>query len=145
MATEYTSFLGSGTTPGINSFPGASPNMPEGSYPVPTNRGVLSARVGTGSVLINPEDLSAFLGVQSQAVTVDTSATLIPPTPLEYRRAILICNNGPGTIYIGNSGVTTSTGLPIAVNEKIAFDLQGVIKLWAVSTVATDVRILEIS
>ena len=44
--------------------------------------------------------------IRTQVVTVGTSATKLPSSPLVGRRYILIQNVGDNTVYIGNSNVT---------------------------------------
>lgn len=47
-------------------------------------------------------------------VSVTTSATAIPTTAATGRVSLCIFNNGAVPIYIGPSGVTTSTGFPLS-------------------------------
>ena len=49
---------------------------------------------GTAIINLNPEDNSAGLAGRSSAVSVGTTATLIPTAPLVYRRAISVFNLG---------------------------------------------------
>jgi hypothetical protein len=98
-------------------------------------------------VLLNPEDFSVSIGLRPTAVTVTTSPTPLPTNPLEYRRALVIHNNGASTIYLGDSSVTTSNGIPLVAGEKIAFDIQNNpnVTVYAISTGSVDVRVLELA
>lgn len=46
-------------------------------------------------------------------VDVGTTATPLPATPLEYRRAVVVFNNGATTFYLGGADVTVASGLPV--------------------------------
>jgi hypothetical protein len=103
--------------------------------------------VGDGTVVLNPEDFSVSIGIQSAAVTVSTSATPLPANPLEYRRALVIANSSGSTVYIGGADVTVANGLPLAADEKIAFDIQGNpnVAVYAVAGSTVQIRIMELS
>ena len=59
-----------------------------------------------------------------------------------YPMAAIILNNGPGTVYLGAPGVTTSNGFPLASTQSLEVDMvnEGI---WAVGTVTTTVNILR--
>jgi hypothetical protein len=97
--------------------------------------------------VLNPEDFSVSIGISTAAITVTTSATPLPASPLEYRRALVVHNASAGTIYLGNSSVTTSTGLPLAAGEKIAFDITGNpnVMIYAIAGSSLEVRIMELA
>jgi hypothetical protein len=144
MSTLSNSVLGSGTTPNVAHAPPYG--IPQGTYPVPDQRTNLRNRQGENVVLINPENLSVSIGLRNQAILVPGgTGVALPADPLENRRALVLHNAGPGTLYIGLVGVTTSDGFPIAVNEKIAIDCQGTpnVTLYGVSDSTCDVRVLE--
>lgn len=63
------------------------------------------------------------------------------------RRVIAFRNNGPQTIFIGNSsGVTTSSGFPVTLGETVRFKLSEVQNVWAISAAGTQgVSVLEVS
>lgn len=138
--------VGSGTVPFLRSDKRVGSAVPEG-YAPDKNTSLDLVRYGPGIVVLNPEDFSLFLGMRQAAITVSTSAVPLPNNPLEGRRALVVHNNGSEAIYLGNSSVTTSDGLPLAAGEKIAFDIQGnqSARLYAISAGSVDVRILELS
>lgn len=145
----YTVTQGSGLFPHHQTSPAITPfgDIPAGTYPG-VMKGDMRARAGEGSVILNPEDFSIQLGLRSQAITVDLTATPLPADPLIYRRALVIHNDGPATVYIGASGVTSADGFPLLINEKIAIDIQGHtnVTVYAVaSSSGQDVRIMELS
>ncbi len=142
MPFEYATVNGSGTVP---SDYGPVHGITQDQFPMPDQRNDLRTRRAEGVALLNPEDLSVNVGLRSSAVTVTTSATPLPTNPFEYRRALVIHNNGASTIYIGGSNVTTSTGLPLDSGEKIAFDIMGLVTVYAIAGSSTDVRILELA
>ncbi len=148
MSTLHSAVIGSGTIPFIGPYvPHMSGAFPDGRYPQTAYEGKLLTRSGIGTILLNPEDFSIFIGVAGQAILVSSTPVALPLTPLPNRRALAIHNNGPGIMYIGNSGVTTADGFPLAVNEKIGLDITGNsnVTIYAVSDSTSDVRILELA
>lgn len=146
MSREYNAVIGSGTTPNVAHAPpyGITP----GTYPVPDQRTNLRNRQGDGVVVLNPENFSISIGLNHQAIAVSSvTGVALPTLPLENRRAIVLHNIGPGTLYIGLSTVTILNGFPIGVGEKIAIDSQGTpnVTLYGVSDSACEVRILELA
>jgi hypothetical protein len=145
MATELDVAIGSGTLPHVGPlYPPISASFPEGRYPVVGGSELRSIR-GSASVILNPEDFSIHVGLRQQAVAVSTSAVALPAVPYPYRRALVIHNAGPGTLYIGSSNVSTANGFPLALNEKIAVDIQGHdgVTIYGVSDSSVDARIIE--
>lgn len=145
MPREYSTVIGSGTTPNVAHSPPYG--IPDGTYPVPSQRNSLRNRAGDGIVVLNPEDFSVSIGISTQAISVGGTATALPNSALENRRALVIHNDGPGILYIGGSNVTTANGIPLASSEKIAFDIGGTpnVKIYAVSASSSDVRIMELA
>ena len=77
------------------------------------------------------------------AVSVTSSATAIPATPLTDRTSLCVTNNGAVTIYLGGSGVTTAAGTPLGAGGTWCDDV-GVQVYYGVSAGTTvDVRALE--
>lgn len=88
----------------------------------------------------------AGIGIEDTAVTVGTSATQLPGTALDKRRTLLIYNNGSAIIYIGPSGVTTSSGFPMAVGSALALSVAEGVAVYAISGSASqNVRVLELA
>ena len=145
MSREYTTIIGSGQTPTLAHS--APYDLSEGTYPIPSQRVELKTQYGTGSVVLNPEDFSAKIGLRSQSITVTTSATPLPASPLEFRRALVVHNNSASTIYIGASDVTISNGLPLLTSEKMSFDIQGTpgVTIYAIAAGSVNIRILELA
>lgn len=146
MSRDYNSILGSGTIPNVAHSPPY--NLPQGLWPVPDQRNSLRNRQGEGAIILNPEDFSVSIGLKQQAITVPGgTGQALPAVPLEYRRALVIHNDGPGILFIGDANVTTADGFPLGVGEKIAIDIIGTPNtiIWGVSSTTSDVRILEFS
>lgn len=84
------------------------------------------------------------IAVASSATTVGQTAVPLPATNLARRRTIVIHNNGTDYVYIGASGVTTATGVPIPPSGLRTFDIGFQVQLYAVSpSNGMDVRTLE--
>lgn len=149
MPNDVSITIGSGLLPHIGPIlPAISGSFSVGTYPVPGSRDDLRTITGIPTVLINPEDFSVHIGLRPQAITVGVTAIALPANPLEFRRALVIHNASSNTIYIGDSSVTTSNGLPLIANEKIAIDIQshaGMTIYGIAGTGGNDVRILELA
>lgn len=145
MNKQYFASVGSGTTPHLGYGP--AHNLPIGAYPGAHSKNELRTRVGDGAIILNPEDFSVSIGLRTQAITVGGTAVALPSNPLEYRRALVVHNNGSSVIYLGDSSVTTSNGMPLAAGEKIAFDIQGTpnVAVFAISASSVDVRVMELA
>jgi len=100
-----------------------------------------------GDLIVENVTVASLRGtVLSTSVTIGDSATLIPSSDLANRKSMTIRNNGSNTIFIGGSGVSTSNGFPIKVNESMDIDLDDASALYGiVATGNEDLRILEIS
>ena len=76
--------------------------------------------------------------------SVTTTATPIPATATSGRRSILLHNAGSTIVYLGDSTVTTSNGIPLNPAEKISFDLDANVILYGrTGSNSSDVRSLE--
>jgi hypothetical protein len=72
-------------------------------------------------------------------VTVSTTQTLLKAgaTNLSGRQIITIYNSGNHDIYVGPSGVTTSTGIRIFKRQTITFPYGDGINLYAITSTST--------
>lgn len=85
------------------------------------------------------------IGQAQAAVTVGTTAVQLTASPLAGRTGLIIQNNGNKSIFVGDSGVTTSDGLEVGKGGSLHLEAGEVIDLYAISTNAgQDVRIFEI-
>ena len=67
-------------------------------------------------------------------------------SPLTNRRGILIQNLGTKSIFIGATGVTTSSGIEIQSKTSLWLAISEATTMYAISTAATqDVRVLEVA
>jgi hypothetical protein len=90
---------------------------------------------------------SANISSLSSAVSVADSAVALPASPLAGRRKLLIQNLSNQPIFIGHSGVTTSSGARVAAGGSYEADISDDVVLYAISANATakDVRVLELA
>lgn len=102
---------------------------------------------GTATVLLNPEDASAGGSGLVTQITVGTTVTKLPPTPLVYRRGLAIFNNDNNrTLYIGfDPSITTGTGWPVPPGTSLPMDVNGQIEVYGIADQDVDIRILELS
>ena len=83
---------------------------------------------------------------RASAVTAGVTALSLPATALADRKALYVFNNGSVRIYVGGSGVTTSTGIPVRPGTGQGFDADDSCLLYAISgTAGQNVRVLELS
>lgn len=61
--------------------------------------------------------------VKSSVVTVSGGPTSVPGTPLRRRKDVIIYNNGPSTVYVGDENVSDITGIPVTVAGTFALPL----------------------
>ena len=102
---------------------------------------------GTNAVVINYEDINSSLGItQASGLSVGTSAIQLtgPENRLRGRRQVTIQNLGAGTVYIGDSGVTTSDGLCMPSGNVFTLGVLDFGDIWIIGDALADVRILEL-
>lgn len=87
----------------------------------------------------------ATSGVKDTAVSVNTTAILLPSVPLSKRQTIAISNNGTAPIFIGGPNVTTVTGTPVTNGGSISLNAGPGVAIYGISTAAQDVRVLELA
>lgn len=103
--------LSSGTTTGV----GVVTSLTQGSI------NVTAGTITAGTFSLNPLAGS----VLTTLVAMGTAGTAaIPTTALSGRKALIAYNSGTTTVYIGGSGVSTASGIPIPINSYTpSFDL----------------------
>jgi hypothetical protein len=76
------------------------------------------------------------------AVSVTTSATALPSSVLTNRKRLILYNAGTQTVFLGTSGVTTSTGLGLLAGG--SFETDGDVAVYGIVAATTcDVRVME--
>ena len=102
---------------------------------------------GSNAAIINPEDVICGIGIfAASGFSVSSSATTnLTVTPLANRRKLMVFNLGPQTVFVGNSGITTSTGYPIPSGGEKLFDVLAYGGLFGISAGTSDVRTLQIA
>lgn len=86
------------------------------------------------------------MAILQQAVTVTTVATRLDlNTESTQVSDCHIFNEGANTVYLGNSGVSTGNGFPLAVGEVFAVALGRNEGIYGVVAAATEsVRVIEV-
>jgi len=93
-----------------------------------------------GSLTIGPPDST----IDSQAVTVGTTEVAIPTTAEPGRDTAIIQNLGSSSIFVGPTGVTTSSGLEISKRSSLELKLGPSVTVFGISAAAgQDVRVFE--
>ena len=82
------------------------------------------------------------------AVTVTATATKLPTTNLDNRKAISVRNfDASNKVYLGNANVTTATGYPLLPYESLPFDMSQGAQLYGICETGqtADVRVMEVN
>lgn len=99
--------------------------------------------------VVNWEDVNAVQEIRASGYDVVETLTALPSGeyPLAGRRAIAVYNNGSNVVYVGPSGIDSTTGYPVAAGTEKAFALASNLEIYAIAGVGTsvNVRILEIA
>ena len=86
------------------------------------------------------------IAVNSQAVTVGTGAVALPTTALSGRMRLVVQNLGSKAIFIGPSGVTTTSGMQVSAGSTLVVELGDAVNLYGISTAAgQNVRVFELA
>ena len=147
MPHDINIVVGSGT---ISNLQPQSPlyAFPHGTFLVPNARDSLRNRRADAVAIVNPSDFSVSIGGRTTQITIGVSSQEILLSPLEFRRALVIHNNGSSTVYMGfTSAVTIANGFPLVSGEKIAIDMVGNpnMRVWLISDASSDIRLLELA
>lgn len=80
------------------------------------------------------------------AVSVTNTATDLVASDLAGRKSVIVYNNGTKTIFVGNSGVTASSGIPVSGGSSIELAAGPAMDLYAITASgSSDVRVLELA
>ena len=84
-------------------------------------------------------------GYVAGSVSVSTTAIelKVGATRLDGREEILIENKGPFTIYIGPSGVTTSTGTTLHKDQTITMPIGQDLGVFAITATGTSIVVVQ--
>ena len=78
-------------------------------------------------------DLYIQGGFKSQIVDIGTTATKVPGTNMNGRRAMVITSVGSEEARLGAAGVTVAAGYPFPVGKEMTFFISENAQLWAIS------------
>jgi hypothetical protein len=109
----------------------------------------MSIKHFTGNEYLRKDDGTLIIGmmlrssIRQGTVTIATSATKIPTSPLSERLSIVIVNISNNIVYLGNSSVTTANGYPIYPRQSISFYIEDNIDIYGIAESSSECRILE--
>ena len=113
---------------------------------ITSSGGALDINIASSDIEIDVENDVANTEINSTAKSVSTTTGVLLASELAARRFMLIQNLGDKEIYIGESGVTTSTGIRVVKNAVAEFRLGPALSMHAVALSGTqDVRIMELA
>lgn len=101
----------------------------------------LTSTTVTGTVLARPT--KAVFTPTPSAVSCGTTATAAPASLLTNRTTLTLVNNSSAVVYIGGSGVTTATGVPLQPGAVFSDDVGASPYYCIVASGTADVRALE--
>jgi len=105
----------------------------------------LNSVIGGGELTVS--GLSLALKITN--ITIGTTATAIPLTPLTNRNSIIIHNKSTETIFFGNSDVSSSgvnEGWEVVAGSYFSLDITDSIVIYAISTAASSaLKIMELA
>jgi len=82
--------------------------------------------------------------ITPQSTTISNTATAIPSSNTAHRRTLLVQNYGSNIVYLGDSGVTTATGLKLEVGDILEFAMSDNVTLYGITASGnSDIRTLE--
>lgn len=85
------------------------------------------------------------MSINASSVTVTTSATALASADSDQDE-VLLTNDGAADIFVGPSGVTTSTGFPVAAGAVLAITVPAGETVYGIVASGTeDMRVLAVS
>jgi hypothetical protein len=101
----------------------------------------------TGSTALTVNDAAlANTAVAATPVSTATTATNLVASALSARKYLLVQNLGNRSIYVGPSGVTTSSGLRVSSGSTLELRLGAAVSLYGICDSGTqDTRTLEVA
>jgi hypothetical protein len=79
----------------------------------------------------------------SATITTSQSELKVGVSRLSGRQTLMIQNNGSQTIYIGPSGVTSATGIPLFKNQFISMPIGDSIAVYAITSSSTSSIVIQ--
>jgi hypothetical protein len=109
---------------------------------------ITSTDVGSKKALdvyvANPISVTGYSDLLESAVVVGVTAVALPATALTGRKAIQVENMGSRPIFIGSSGVLTTTGVKVNPGSVWEEDCAEACVVYAIGAAAAqDVRVIE--
>lgn len=90
--------------------------------------------------------MGAQVGILTPAVVaVGATAVALPASPLAGRQKIVVQNTSNNDIFVGDSGVTTSTGIRIAKGATLELDIGEIVLYGIAGSAGNNVRVLELA
>ena len=86
------------------------------------------------------------ISANAEAVSVGLTEVALPTTALAGRTRMMIQNSGEKSIYVGPTGVSTSSGLEVTKGGTLSLEIGEGVSLFAISdTASQDVRVFELA
>lgn len=90
----------------------------------------------------NEVDDTSYLST-SATITTSASELKVGASRLSGRQNLIVFNKGSSTIYIGPSGVTSSTGIPVEANQMFSYPFGQNIAVYAITSSGSSTVIIQ--
>lgn len=82
--------------------------------------------------------------IKQTKVSVGATAVALPTTALSKRCTLFIFNNSANILYLGDSTVATTDGMPVYPHGAIMFNVEDDVVVYGIASgAASDIRIIE--
>jgi hypothetical protein len=116
-----------------------APIFGQGLYGVAqTTVNIGTGGLGTSGAPLNTQPANPST-IYSNQQTATTTAAALPSQALTNGVVLTAGSSNTGTIYIGPSGVTTSTGYPLAAGQSVSYAVSNLNAIYMIGANTTDV------
>lgn len=110
---------------------------------LPAGANAIGSVTVTNTVATSPGGYAGT--VLTTAVSVTTTATVLPASSLANRKTVMLQNQSNQTVFVGGSGVTTANGVAVNANDTTSIDLGAALVYGIVASGTANVIVMEIS
>ena len=107
--------------------------------PIGQNTGTHSISVvlasDQGSVAVNSPNPSTVI---ANSYTVSTSVVALPSVSLTNGVVLMATSSNTGTVYVGGSTITSSTGFPLAAGQSVYYAVSNLSAIYVLGTNTSD-------
>jgi hypothetical protein len=98
---------------------------------------------GTGALMTSTAAQTSISTSQTSLTGAASAVQITSATPAASRNLVQVTNSGAATLWVGPTGVTASTGIPIATGATMSFALGSGVPLFGFSTSGSTAAVAE--